>query len=391
MPFPWYRRRRGRPAGHSTVRLDLVALEEREVPTTFQSPFFLDTQHRLWAATSSSGDFVNTGGFGKSLSVGTDAAGNQMAVIRDFNNQVYIFDQGTWIATGGFAQDLVAGINGELFIRDFNNLVYHYQIGVGWGIAHSVGTGNLLDYYAVQMSIGRNAYVNVPFTGPQLIENVLFIRTGSNRVLEYQDSGTFDSKTQTYLPTWTDTGANGIDVAAGYNGDAFLRDGNNQLYFDAGAGSQGFTKVGALATSMDVGQFYFPIGGASDYVAYRDANSRVHIFIVTLDRFIDTGGYSTQVVAGSNEVYIRDFNKGIHFFDMDFNRWFNTGGFGNLIRDTNNDGTPNSLAHVNVDQLAVLDGNNRLHIYNGASWTMFPFFAVDVEGFQTATFTPPLM
>jgi hypothetical protein len=388
MHFPLLSPRRRKSVGLSTIRLDVIALEERAVPTTFQGPFFLDTQHRLWAATSASGDFVNTGGFGKSVSVGADVSGNQMAVVRDFNNQVYIFDQGTWIATGGFARDLVAGINGELFIRDFNNLIYHYQIGVGWGIAHSVGTGNLLDYYGVQMSMGREAYVNVPFTGPQLIENVLYIRTGSNRVLEYQDAGTFSSATQSYLPTWTDTGAFGIDIAAGYDGEAFLRDANNQIF--VGSGTQ-FGKIGAVGFSLDVGQYYFPIGGASDYVAFRDGNSRVHIFIYSLDEFIDTGGYAVQVVAGSNEIYIRDFNKGIHFYEIFLDRWTFTDGFGNLIRDTNNDGTSNTSTHVYVDQLAVLDGNNRLHIYNGASWTAFPYFAVDVEGFQTANFNPELM
>jgi hypothetical protein len=44
-----------------------------------------------------------------------------------------------------------------------------------------------------------------------------------------------------------------------------------------------------------------------------------------------------------------------------------------------------------VDQIAVLDGNYQLHIYDGASWTAFPFFALDVEGYQTANFSPPVM
>ncbi len=360
------------------VRLEVTELEERRTPTTYQSPFFLDSQHRLWAATSASGDFVNTGGFGQSLSVGTDTAGNQIAVIRDFNSQVYVFDQGTWTATGGYARDLVAGINGEVFVRDFNNLVYHYQLGVGWGIAHSPGTGSFLDFYAVQMSLGRAALTD-PLGRQTSIENVLFIRSPSNRVLEYQDNGT--------QPTWTDTGAFAIDIAAGYDGDAFLRDSKNQLYFVLG---NQVTKTSGVALSLAVGQYTVPSGGATDYVAFRDTNNQVRIYMPAIygPQIVATNGYATQVVAGSNEIYIRDLRDGIHFYDIASGRWTDTHGFGNLIRDTTNDATPNTLTHFNVDQLAVLDLNNQLHIYNGASWTAFPFTALDVEGFQTANFTP---
>jgi hypothetical protein len=305
-----------RPCASTAARpqrthLGVEVLEERSVPAvTGQTPFFLDWNGQLHAVRAD-GSVVGTGGWGISVSVGKDASGVPMAVMRAFNGQVFIYDQGTWIDTGGWARQVIAGVNGAFFARDYDNLVYRYQIGVGWNIATSPGTNSGAYHYAVQMSLGQQTSVD-PVTQVSLLSNVLYIRTPTNHIEVYNDAGTFDSFGNA-LATFTDTGGFGQDIAAGYQGEVFVRDMNSRLYIFNGST---WMATGAWAFSLDVGQV-----NGSDYLTFKDANSRIYVYETATGQFIDTQGYAVQVAAGANVVYIRDFDNDVHSFNLETGFW----------------------------------------------------------------------
>jgi hypothetical protein len=134
-------------------------LEERAVPAA-ASPFFLDTNHQLWANTAAAGElpsFINTGGFGLQLSVGeiNTSDGTQFAAVRDGNNRVWIFNgnNGVFTDTGIFAVDLAAG-RGEVFLRDGKNQIWVLSLGsLNADGTFAVGATETTGF-AQQMSVG---------------------------------------------------------------------------------------------------------------------------------------------------------------------------------------------------------------------------------------------
>lgn len=362
------------PTRRRAVRPDVEAFEIRLVPSaSAQGPFFLASNGALYAASDTLDGAVNTGGWGISLSVGKDQAGHAMAVIRDANSRVYVYDQGTWTDTGGYARDLVAGINGEFFARDFNNLLYRYQQGVGWSPL-SVGTvagvfvpvtvtaaghvAPLDEFHAVQLALGQQT-VTDPYTEQTQLENVLYYRNPDNHILVYRDAGAYSLSDHQYLPEYTDTGGFGLDIAAGSHGEAFVRDGNNRLYVyrDTGLGPFGGSNLldsgtwqatPAWAFSLSVGQE----ADGSDFLAFKDANSRIYIYRTASDSFLDSGGYARQAVAGADEVFIRDFNDDVHDYDVATNTWLDLAHRASLIRVTS---LPAGPAHPG-DEVILLFG-----------------------------------
>jgi hypothetical protein len=328
-----------------------------------QGPFFLNYHGQLYATDGPGGTVVNTGGWGISLSAGKDASGNDMAVIRDFNSQVYIYDQGSWIATGGWAREVIAGVNGEFFARDFNNTVYRYQLGVGWSIATSPGTNSAAPHTAVQMSLGQQIITD-PLTQTPTIVNVLYTRNPNNHIEVFREDGSFVPGAG-WLATYSDTGGFGQDIAAGYQGEVFVRDMNSQLYLFNGTS---WNATGAWAYSLDVGQT-----DGSDYLAFKDFNSRVYVFETANGRFIDTGGYAQQVSAGANAVYLRDFNNDVHYYDLTFGGWIDTGHYALQIAAVGVDQSFNALA---LDALWGIDAdpNQAGHVFvlDEGNWIPLP-------------------
>lgn len=358
---------------HGT-RLAIETLEARAVPAAtsaivYTGPFFLERGNAL-LATIQTGQVVNTGGVGIALSVGKDLNGLPMAVLRDFNSRVYIFDQGTWIDTGGFAQDLVAGTNGEFFARDFNNLVYHYQLGAGWNVATSPGSGDPTKHFAIQLSLGQESVTNA--TGNTIVANVLYTRDPGNHLQVYHSAGVYSAAAGTFLPTFTDTGGFATDVAAGYHGEAFVRDGNSKLYLYNGS----WTATGAWAFSLDVGTV-----NGNDYLAFKDANSQIYIYQPGTNSFLATGGWARQVAAAANDIYIRDFNDDVHYYNIATQSWIDVGHFASLIRVVNFNTTVDS----NLGQVWGLsaDRGNAMHaFFFGGVWTDLGFAAKDIQGFK---------
>ncbi len=373
MLFDWLahlpRQARG-PAARRPIRLAVESLEERAVPAaSVVGPFVLDRVGALYAATTTAGGLINTGGFGKSLSAGTDLAGDPMAVIRDFNSRVYIYDQGTWIDTGGWAREVVAGVHGEFFARDFNNLVYRYQLGAGWSIATSPGTGDSVGHLAIQMSLGQQ-------TVNGAVENVLYSRDPDDRIEVYRDAGSTDGAGN-FAATFVDTGGFGTDVAAGYEGEGFVRDMNSQLYVNHADGS--WTATGAWAYSLDVGR-----GANGDFLAFTDFNNLVYLYNPDDGTFVSTAGYGQQVAAGSGVVFIRDFNDDVHYFDVDAHTWTDTGHAATLIRVANRAtlSTPSDQAASPLLQLWGIDGDpgNAGHVFvAGGGWIALRTFATDIH------------
>ncbi len=377
MLFRWLIQGEGKPSRPQSARPGVELLETRAVPAVLPGPFFLGRDNALYAATGTPGQFLNTGGYGTALNVGTDLAGNPMAVIRDFNSRVYIYDQGTWLDTGGYARDLVAGRNGIFIARDFNNLVYRYQIGTGWAVAGSPGTGDVTPHYAVQLSLGQETVTN-PVTGAATIGNVVYTRAPGQHVQVYRDLGFFDTNTDSFLATFRDTGGFATDLAAGYQGEAYIRDGNNQLYYYNGT----WHATGAWAFSLDVGT----TSGGNDYLAFKDANSQIYIYQPSTSSFIATGGYAVQVAAAANEVFIRDFNNDVHYFALANQNWTDLGHFASLLRVTSLSSAPGAgpdgqaLGEVwAIDADAGMAGQ---FVFFDGSWNALGFPGQDVEGYR---------
>jgi hypothetical protein len=375
----WFSQRKSSSRGRTEVRLGVEVLERREVPAVAASAlpgtFFLDRNNGLIAATGAPGGVVNTGGFGISLSVGKDLAGLPMAVIRDANSRVYIYDQGTWIDTGGYARELVAGRNGTFFARDFNNTVHRYQLGAGWAMAASPGTGDLRQHQAVQLSIGEERVTN-PSTGATFITSVLYTRTPSNQVEVFREAGSFGATSQSFVATFINTGGFATDIAAGYQGEAFIRDGNNRLYVYNGS----WSATGAWAMSLDVG-----VAGDNSYLVFKDGNSQIYIFQPGSQSFIATGGYARQVAASANDLYIRDFNNTVHYFDIGSRTWTNLHRSASLIRaagfaTTSVSASSEGLGHV-WGISAEPNNSGQVFFFDGA-WTSLGFPAKEVQGYR---------
>jgi hypothetical protein len=357
----------------------LEELEERAVPTT--SPFFLDQNHALWAATGT-GTFVNTGGVGVSLAVGLDSAGNQFAAVRDGNNRVFLYDQGSWIDTGGYALELVAGHN-EVFTRDGNSHVMCFQF---YGLTNQAWTDT--GGFALSLQLGQ---VTLPYfpnpDGGSLVYrdfDVLTVRDGNNRLYDYAPVKVRAIPPLTiYTMTWTDTSGYATQFTVGYKGETVIRDGNNQVFVfqptfspvtpTAGA----WTDTGGFAVDLDVGKNQ----NGNDIIAVRDSNNQVSVCTLSPTPNFDPPTPTwhatdlsniTQLAAGFGQVFGLDASNQLWQYSTTTAQSSNTGGYATLIRVT--------AASATANQVSMIDGQNVLNLYTG-SFTDTGFTVTDVRGF----------
>jgi hypothetical protein len=348
--------------------------------------FFLDPTNQLWAMTSPPSGFPvsssATGGFGLQLSVGEvnlSGGGGLFAAIRDGNNRVWIYNGNTnaFTETAAFAVDIAAG-RGEVALRDGNNQIWVVNLASlfagGPGVIQTAG-------FAEQMSVGFDTTTKQDF---------LAYRAGDNSV-------NFIEAAQG-APTYGASGAFAIDLAAGNQGETFIRDGNNQVHIlNLGAVTAGgitfqtAVTTPAFAVQMSVGLDRFV---HDDMLAYRAGDNTVHFINFTPAAspgaeigvgFVDIpGAVAVQVVAGVDEIFIRDtanmvvvynvFPTGTGTFEQA------TGGTGVLLRDT-------QLASNWCDQLSLIDANQHLLVSENNPITNSPDFvdtgllARDVQGF----------
>jgi hypothetical protein len=346
----------------------LEELEERAVPTT--GPFFLDQNNALWAATSATGGFVNTGGFGVALAASQDAAGNQFAAVLDGNHDLHVYDHGTWTDTGRTAMQVVAGLD-EIFIRDPAN---HVQV---WNL--TVQTWRDTGGFATNLSLGQVTLLVDPGfeTGVPVYKrfDVLTVSDANNRLYVYAPVLLVSTPSSVfYTLTWTDTGGYAVQFTVGYKGETVIRDGSNQvLVFQPSINTAGgtWTNTGGFALDLDVGMDQ----NNNDIVTVIDGNHHMSVYTLTSTPTWTATDLPlvAHLAAGWGEVFTLDAYNQLWMYSTTTGAWSMTGGWATAIHVT----TPSTTA---TDQVSMLDANSTLYLYNG-SFTDTMLTAVAVAGF----------
>jgi hypothetical protein len=131
--------------------------------------FGLDSANAIWVFNDFSG-WSFTNGYGIDLSVGVDASGQDELWIRDGNNGVWRYQQGSWTFTGGHLTSIRAG-QGEVFGQDGNNGIWVWHDTSGWAFSNG---------YGQSLSIGINP----------LGQDEAWVLDGRGAVWRYRESGT---------------------------------------------------------------------------------------------------------------------------------------------------------------------------------------------------------
>jgi hypothetical protein len=249
--------------------------------------FFIDGNNQLWLYTN--GKFTNTGGFAKTFSAGIDSEGNPECWFLDGNNQLWKYDNGAFTNTGAFALKIAAG-EGFVAFTDGVNQIWTLTDGRGFK-----NTGG----FASRFTAGFDSRGN----------NQIVFADGINQLW------TYDATTGKFTNTggFTKLFVAGQDAAG--NNEIWFTDGNNQIWrLDQGQ----FTQTSGFALSITGsggGQMYFS-DGINQIWIQTDAGV-----------FTNTGGFASHI-SGSPGSTALFFSDGINQLWQLFNGVFtNTGGF----------------------------------------------------------------
>jgi hypothetical protein len=249
--------------------------------------FFTDGMNQLWLF--SNGTFQNTGGFATKFAGGVDGSGNPEAFFFDGNNQLWRYDNGVFTNLGAFGTQLVAG-SGAVAFTDTNNTLWVFHDATGL----FTDTGAT----ATRLTGGFNSAGS----------NFFAFTDASNRIFELTNSGTIVS-----------TGAFGTRISAGAdttgNFEVWFTDGNNQIWrFDGGASSM--TGAFALSIQASFGNVYF-LDGNNEIWSLTDAGLAT-----------GTGAFATRISSGPGTDTLFFTDAANQIFEFQHGVFTNTGGFG---------------------------------------------------------------
>jgi hypothetical protein len=111
--------------------------------------FGLDTGSQVWVFTDALG-WRATGGYGRSITIGTDGLAHDALWLLAVNNGVWRYDAGQWLFTGGYLNSIVAGYR-QAFGFDTTSQVWTLRLGGTWK-----ATGGYGDYIAVGTDASGN-------------------------------------------------------------------------------------------------------------------------------------------------------------------------------------------------------------------------------------------
>jgi CSLREA domain-containing protein len=249
---------------------------------------FIDGNNQLWVFQS--GTFTNTGGVAKAFSAGVDLAGNAEVWFLDNSNELWKWDNGTLTNTGGFALHIAAG-KGFVAFSDGNNQLYTFSDG-GGGFKSTGG-------FASRFTAGFDA----------LGSNQIDFADGNNQLY------TFNVATSTF----TNTGGSANLFVAGQdafgNNEIWFTDGNNQIWrLDNG----NFTQTSGVALS---------ITGSGNGTMYFSNGVNQIWQITDLGVVTNTGGFASHI-SGSPATTALFFSDGMNQLWEFYNGALtNTGGF----------------------------------------------------------------
>jgi hypothetical protein len=249
---------------------------------------FIDGNNQLWVFQN--GKFTNTGGFAKTFSAGIDQFGNPEVWFLDGNNQLWKWDNGVFTNTGGFALHIAAGDGLVAFSDGINQLWTFDDFGGGF-----TNTGG----FASRFTAGFDVLGN----------NQIVFADGINQLW------TFDPRTGVFTNTggFTKLFVAGQDAFG--NNETWFTDGNNQIWrLDNGV----FTKTVGFALTIT--------GSANGQMYFSDGINQIWK-LTDFGVFTNTGGFASHI-SGSPGTTALFFSDGINQLWEFFNGVFtNTGGF----------------------------------------------------------------
>jgi hypothetical protein len=249
---------------------------------------FIDGINQLWVFQN--GKFTNTGGFAKIFSAGIDAAGNAEVWFLDGINQLWRWDNGVFTNTGGFAQKIAAGQGLVAFSDGINQLWTFSDTG-----SKFTNTGGFASRFTAGFDV--------------LGHNQIDFADGINQLW------TFDVTTSKFSNTggFTKLFVAGQDAFG--NNEIWFTDGNNQIWrLDNGV----FTKTAGFALTIT--------GSANGTMYFSDGINQIWQ-LTDFGVFTNTGGFASHI-SGSPATTALFFSDGINQLWQFFNGVFtNTGGF----------------------------------------------------------------
>jgi predicted outer membrane repeat protein len=249
---------------------------------------FIDGSNQLWVFQN--GKLINTGGFAKTFSAGIDEAGNAEVWFLDGTNQLWKWDNGVFTSTGGFALHIAAG-NGLVAFSDGVNQLWTFD-DFGGGFTNTGG-------FASRFTVGFDVFGN----------NQIDFADGVNQLW------TFDPRSEVFTNTggFTKLFVAGQDAFG--NSEIWFTDGNNQIWrLDQGK----FTQTSGFALTIT--------GSANGQMYFSDGVNQIWQ-LTDFGAFTNTSGFASHISgsAGTTALY---FSDGINQLWELFNGAFtNSGGF----------------------------------------------------------------
>jgi hypothetical protein len=257
-------------------------------PTQATGVFFIDGINQLWLFQN--GKFTNTGGFASQFSAGVDQSGNPECWFLDGINQLWKWDNGVFTNTGGFAQHIAAGFGFVAFSDGINQLWTFTDGGTGFK-----NTGGFASRFTAGWSTAG--------------VNQVDFADGINQLWTYNvGTGVF-----TNTGGFTKLFVAGQDAAG--NNEIWFTDGNNQIWRLTGTTFKQTSGFALTITGAAGGQMYFS-DGINQIWNLTDAGV-----------FTNTGGFASHISSspGTTALFFSDgINQLWQFQNATFT---NTGGF----------------------------------------------------------------
>jgi hypothetical protein len=256
-------------------------------PAPASGAAFTDGINQLWVFEN--GSFINTGGFAKTFSAGIDAKGNAEVWFLDGINQLWNWDNGIFTPTGGFALHIAAGQGLVAFSDGINQL---------WTVTDAgkfTNTGGFASRFTASFDVNGN--------------NQIVFADGINQLW------TFNVATSTFTNTggFTKLFAAGQDAFG--NNEIWFTDGNNQIWrLDNGV----FHQTSGFALTIT--------GSAGGQMYFSDGINQIWQ-LTDFGVFTNTGGFASHI-SGSPGTIALFFSDGINqLWEFSNGTFTNTGGF----------------------------------------------------------------
>jgi hypothetical protein len=277
-------------AGVSSKSSEVSATPTSSILT--QGVFFTDGANQLWEYDADTGTFIDTGAFASVFSAGVDANGKAECWFLDGNNELWRYDNGSFLQTGAFAQHIAAG-KGFVAFSDGTNALYTFTDAT----KSAVATGGFASRFTAGFDVQGN--------------NQIDFADGSNRLWVY------DAKTQAF----TNTGGYTAHFVAGQdkagNNEIWFTDGSNRIYrYDGGQ----FHQTSAFALQIS--------GTAGGLVSFTDGNNQIWT-LSELGAATNTGGYALVISSnpGTTDLFFTDGMNQVWAYNTATGLFTRTGGY----------------------------------------------------------------